>query len=64
MTVRGSHVGNSGHLRILIDMYRQGKLKPIPVETRPLDQVNEAIAELESGKVLGRIVFEPTRGVS
>ena len=63
MTVRGSHVGNSGHLRILIDMYRQGKLKPIPVETRPLDQVNEAIAELESGKVLGRIVLEPTKGV-
>jgi len=25
--------------------------------------VNEAIAELESGKVLGRIVFEPTKGV-
>ena len=44
-------------------MYRQGKLKAIPVETRPLDQVNEAIAELESGKVLGRIVFEPTKGV-
>ena len=63
MTVRGSHVGNSGHLRTLIDMYRQGKLKPIPVETRPLDQVNEAIAELESGKVLGRIVLEPTKGV-
>ena len=59
MTVRGSHVGNSGHLRTLIEMYRQGKLKPIPVETRPLSEVNQAIAELEAGQVTGRIVFTP-----
>ena len=63
MTVRGSHVGNSGHLRTLIEMYRQGKLKPIPVETRPLSEVNQAIAELESGQVTGRIVFDPTAGI-
>ena len=63
MTVRGSHVGNSGHLRTLIEMYRQGKLKPIPVETRPLSAVNQAIAELESGQVTGRIVFDPTTGI-
>ena len=63
MTVRGSHVGNSGHLRTLIEMYRQGKLKPIPVETRPLSAVNQAIAELESGQVTGRIVFDPTAGI-
>ena len=63
MTVRGSHVGNSGHLRALIEMYRQGRLKPIPVETRPLSEVNQAIAELESGRVTGRIVFDPSAGI-
>ena len=62
MTVRGSHVGNSGHLRTLIQMYRQGRLKPIPVETRPLSAVNQAISELEAGQVTGRIVFDPTAG--
>jgi len=63
MTVRGSHVGNSGHLRTLIEMYREGKLKPIPVETRPLSAVNQAIAELEAGQVTGRIVFDLRAGV-
>ena len=63
MTVRGSHVGNSGHLRTLIQMYRHGKLRPIPVETRPLSAVNQSIAELESGQVNGRIVFDPTAGI-
>ena len=35
LSVRGSHVGNSPQLRRLIEMYKKGKLKPIPVEVRP-----------------------------
>ena len=60
LTVRGSHVGNSGHLRALIDMFREGRLTPIPVTTKPLSAVNEAVASLQKGEVVGRIVFDPT----
>ena len=60
LTVRGSHVGNSGQLRALINMFRDGKLKPIPVTTQPLSSVNDAIAALQKGEVTGRIIFDPT----
>jgi len=59
LTVRGSHVGNSPQLRALIDMYKQGKLKPIPVEIRPLSAINTAMDDLQAGRVTGRIVLNP-----
>ncbi len=61
ITVRGSHVGNSPQLAELIKMYRDGKLQDIPIETRPLSAVNEAIEDLHAGRVTGRIVFVPDR---
>jgi D-arabinose 1-dehydrogenase-like Zn-dependent alcohol dehydrogenase len=59
MTVRGSHVGNSPQLRQIIEMYRAGKLKDIPIEIRPLSEINSAVEELKAGHVSGRIVFCP-----
>ena len=59
LSVRGSHVGNSPQLRRLIEMYKQGKLKPIPVEVRPLSAINEAIDDLQAGRVTGRIILNP-----
>ena len=59
MTVRGSHVGNSEQLRELIDMVRAGKIKQMPIERRPLSTINQAVADLEDGRVMGRIVFHP-----
>ena len=61
MTVRGSHVGNSAHLRALIGMVRDGKVKQMPIERRPLSEINQAVQDLEKGRVTGRIVFEPTK---
>jgi D-arabinose 1-dehydrogenase-like Zn-dependent alcohol dehydrogenase len=63
LTVRGSHVGNASQLRTVIDMYKNGKLKPIPVEVRPLSEINEAIEALQAGQVTGRIVFNPQDGL-
>ena len=59
MTVRGSHVGNSPQLRKIIDMVRQGKIKQMPIDRRPLSKINQAVRDLESGNVTGRIVFQP-----
>jgi D-arabinose 1-dehydrogenase-like Zn-dependent alcohol dehydrogenase len=44
-------------------MYKNGKLKPIPVEVRPLSEINEAIEALQAGQVTGRIVFNPQDGL-
>jgi D-arabinose 1-dehydrogenase-like Zn-dependent alcohol dehydrogenase len=44
-------------------MYKNGKLKPIPVEVRPLSEINEAIEALQAGQVTGRIVFNPQAGL-
>jgi len=59
MSVCGSHVGNSPQLRALIDMVRAGKIKQMPIERRPLSQINQAVEDLENGRVTGRIVFQP-----
>jgi len=59
MTVRGSHVGDSPQLRKIIDMVRAGKLKQMPIDRRPLSQINQAMDDLEAGQVTGRIVLQP-----
>tara|TARA_B100001093_G_C26697101_1_gene957381 strand:- start:78 stop:1154 length:1077 start_codon:yes stop_codon:yes gene_type:complete len=61
MTVRGSHVGNSPQLRKLIEMVRAGKIKQMPIERRPLSQINDAVEDLKNGRVTGRIVFQPDK---
>ena len=57
MTVRGSHVGNSTQLHKLIDMVRAGKVKQMPIERCQLSGINQAVEDLEQGKVNGQIVF-------
>ena len=59
LTVQGSHVGKSPQLKKLIEMVRAGKIKQMPVEKRPLSSINQAVEDLESGNVTGRIVFQP-----
>ena len=59
ITVRGSHVGNSSHLREVIDLVRTGKVRQMPIERRPLSDINEVMDDLQSGKVRGRIVLVP-----
>ena len=57
MTVRSSHVGNSPQLCKLIDMVRAGKVKQMPIERRQLSGINQAVEDLEKGRVTGRIAF-------
>jgi len=40
-------------------MVRAGKIKQMPIERRPLSQINQAVEDLENGRVTGRIVFQP-----
>jgi propanol-preferring alcohol dehydrogenase len=58
ITIAGSIVGTRKDLREVFELHAAGKTRVIR-ETRPLDQVNEAIADLEAGRVAARIVLEP-----
>jgi propanol-preferring alcohol dehydrogenase len=34
-------------------------LPPVPVETRPLGDVNAVLGDLRAGKIVGRVVLTP-----
>ena len=58
ITIVGSIVGTRTDLREVFELHAAGKTRVIR-ETRPLDQVNDAIADVEAGRVAARIVLEP-----
>ena len=58
ITIAGSIVGTRKDLREVFELHHAGKTRVIR-ETRPLAQVNEAIADVEAGRVAARIVLDP-----
>jgi len=57
LTVRGSYVGNCNQLRDLIALVRTGKVKEIPVTSRPMAEVSQTLDDLKAGKITGRVVL-------
>lgn len=57
LTVRGCYVGCCKDLRELVALVRTGKVKNIPVTTRPLDQASDTLQDLRDGKITGRVVL-------
>jgi alcohol dehydrogenase, propanol-preferring len=58
ITVVGSIVGTRTDLREVFELQAAG-LTHVTREVRPLAEVNEAIADVEAGRVAARVVFEP-----
>jgi propanol-preferring alcohol dehydrogenase len=58
ITIVGSIVGTRTDLREVFELHAAGKTH-VTREVRPLDKVNEAIADVEAGRVTARIVFQP-----
>jgi alcohol dehydrogenase/propanol-preferring alcohol dehydrogenase len=59
VTIQGSYVGSLSETQELIDLVRDKKIAPIPVTTRPLNQVDAALRDLKNGKLVGRAVLVP-----
>ncbi|MFX3623961.1 MAG: alcohol dehydrogenase AdhP [Ectobacillus sp.] len=57
--VIGSIVGTRKDLQETLQFAAEGKVKAI-IETRHLDEINEIFAEMEEGKINGRIVLDMT----
>jgi len=58
ITIVGSIVGTRTDLREVFELHAAGKTRVIR-ETRPLAEVNEAIADVEAGRVAARVVLTP-----
>jgi alcohol dehydrogenase, propanol-preferring len=56
ITVQGSHLGSVQELKAVVALAREEKIKPIPIQTRPLAEVSRTLDELKSGRVVGRVV--------
>jgi alcohol dehydrogenase, propanol-preferring len=54
----GSYVGNLQELKELVALAKKGKLKPLPVSTRPGSEANAALEDLQAGRVIGRVVLD------
>jgi D-arabinose 1-dehydrogenase-like Zn-dependent alcohol dehydrogenase len=54
----GSYVGNLAELKAVVALAKKGKLKPMPVETRPGSEANRALQDLNAGRVIGRVVLD------
>src|SRR6185436_4765441 len=54
--IEGSYVGTVAELKEVVALARAGKIKPIPIEKRPLAEVSRTLDELKAGAILGRVV--------
>jgi len=59
VNILSSFVGTLDEMRELMELVKSGQLDRPRVQTRPLAEVNEALADLRTGRVVGRIVLEP-----
>ena len=59
LTLSGSYVGSLEEAHELMALVRAGRIRPIPVDERPLAQANAALTDLRAGNVTGRVVLRP-----
>jgi len=59
LTVMGSYVGTPDDMGDLMALVAAGKVKPLPVATRPLDQASQTLKDLAAGDIVGRVVLTP-----
>jgi D-arabinose 1-dehydrogenase-like Zn-dependent alcohol dehydrogenase len=59
ITIQGSYVGNLRETRELLDLVRTKKIAPIPVTPMPFAKANDALVDLQAGRLVGRAVLTP-----
>jgi len=59
LTLQGSYVGTPAEMKELMDLVVSGKVKPLPVATRPLAEANQTLQDLADGNIVGRVVLTP-----
>lgn len=57
--IEGSYIGSPAELRELMALVQQKGMPKIPLDVRPLSDVNMALSDLQHGRVVGRVVLVP-----
>jgi D-arabinose 1-dehydrogenase-like Zn-dependent alcohol dehydrogenase len=57
--ILGSYIGSLQEMHDLMALVKRRQPAPVPVQTRPLAEANEALQALAAGEVVGRIVLVP-----
>ncbi|MES2536282.1 MAG: alcohol dehydrogenase [Pseudomonadota bacterium] len=57
--IEGSYIGSPAELRELIALVQEKGMPQIPIDVRPLGDVNAALSDLQHGRVVGRVVLVP-----
>lgn len=59
ISIGGAYVGSLGETHEMMKLVKAGKIDPIPVEERSLDQATKSLQDLRDGNVVGRVVLKP-----
>jgi propanol-preferring alcohol dehydrogenase len=57
ISILGSYTGSLPELKALLELVKEGKVKPIPVTEHPLDEASNVLTALRDGQVIGRAVL-------
>lgn len=56
LTIRGSNVGSLAEFRELLALVAAGRVRTVPISTRPMAEVDGVLDALHDGSVVGRVV--------
>jgi alcohol dehydrogenase, propanol-preferring len=59
IAIQGSYVGSLPEMKELLELVRRSGPPSVPLRTRPLEEVNAVLNDLNAGKVIGRVVLTP-----
>jgi D-arabinose 1-dehydrogenase-like Zn-dependent alcohol dehydrogenase len=59
LTLMGSFVGSLAEAREMMSLVREGRVRPIPLQTRPLSEASQTLDDLRHGNIVGRAVLTP-----
>lgn len=59
ISIIGTLTGTLDEAKAVLDLARTGKIEPIPIEERPMDQASQSLQDLRDGKIVGRVVLTP-----
>jgi len=55
--LQGSNVSTLAEFKDLMGHVRDGKVRPIPIQTRPIAAANDALADMAARRIVGRVVL-------
>jgi len=59
ISIVGSYVGSLAELGDLAELAKDGKIRPMPLEVRPLQAAQDTLDDLREGRIFGRAILRP-----